>query len=154
MNSAEHRKWNPRRRLGVAFIGSTLLLLSSICSAQTTVTPNPSAIADAAKPPVVTLTIKKDGVTDTALTGQVGKVNVGGTQVGVTPDTQGNPTFTPPEKLSGVQRVQLLDNAAKPLLDSESKTLETKLTYPSGEGQTTNQTGSSGFDYRRSKRDL
>lgn len=139
MNSEEHRKCNTKRRLGAAFLCSALLLLvNSICSAQTTtVTVTPDTIADAAKPPLVTLAIKKDGAPDTTLTAQVGKADVGGTPVEVKPDA----TFNPPANLSGVQQVQLLDKAGKPMLDSAGKPLATQLTYPSEGGQNTNQTG-------------
>lgn len=116
MNSAENRKWNMGQRFVIAFACPTVLLLNSICSAQTLIA-TPATIDDPAKPQTVVLTIKKtDGSIDTALTDQVISVKVGDQQpVQPQKDAQGNITITPPANLSGPQTVQLLDNNRKPL---------------------------------------
>lgn len=143
MRSLIHRKWNTNRRICLALVGPTLLLLlGSACLAQTKIFVSPEAIADAANPPLVTLTIKKDGAADSSLTGHVGNVKVGSTPVAVKQDAQGNLTFIPPQKLSGVQPVQLLDSAGMPLQDAGGQPVgTTQLTYPSGDGQDANQAG-------------
>ncbi|HEX8069477.1 MAG TPA: carboxypeptidase-like regulatory domain-containing protein [Pyrinomonadaceae bacterium] len=125
----------------MAFVCPALLLLvSSVCAAQT-VTPSPAVITDAANPPAVTLTIKKDGgANDVDLAGKVRKVKVGDTTLNVKSDAQGNIPFTPPKNLSGAQSVQLLDDAGKPVNDGAGKPLQGQLTYPSGSGPSASPT--------------
>lgn len=126
MNSAENRKWDMGQRLVIAFACPTLLLLNSVCSAQT-VTATPATIDDPAKPQTVVLTIKKtDGSIDTALADQVVSVKVGDRPpVQPQKDAQGNITITPPANLSGPQTVQLLDEKGNALSLGQ-----VQLTYP------------------------
>ena len=121
--------WSARRRLVIAVVCLTLLLLISIVGSAQTVKVTPDSVIDPAKPtPVVLHVTKADGSTiDTDVISQVNSISVGNQpKVPFTADAQkGNITFTPPPNLSGPQTVQLLDKDGKPLR-------QVQLTYASG----------------------
>src|SRR5947209_2945415 len=111
MSTPKNMSRSAVRRFFMAVVCTALLLLlSSVASAQTTVTATPNSIADPAKPPPVVL-----HVADPSVVAPVVKVTVDGTDVQFQKDVpaQGSITITLPANLSGTKTVQLLDTAGK-----------------------------------------
>ena len=135
MNSAEHRNWNIRRRFVMALVcPALLLLLNSVCSAQTvTATPNPF---NPAKSKSIVLSVKKDdGSIDSVTVKGVQTVTVGDKQVTLSQRDEANGTITItdlPANLTEQQTVKLLGSTG--LLG------QVPLTYSSGGGPPANPT--------------
>ena len=115
-----------RFALLLLYPGLMLLVSSGVHAQVVKVTANPSSIADAAKPSTVVLHVTKadDTAVDQTFTDQFGSVRVGDTTVQHQFNgAKGDITITPPAKLTGTQKVQLLNKTGQTLG-------ETTLQYP------------------------